>query len=407
MVSETKAVDFIIIGGGILGTAVAFIAADAGLSVLVLRLADAECPRADTLRNQGWLQSGIMYRPKDFNNDLRACAAFASRTFIAGQRMLKTCGIPLSTGNGILAASKETRIDEVRALSKELKFTQDEFRQLEADEVKEQIGAFANPKASYFAVPDAPFDEAGVLTFLRDGATAKGAVFVEVDDAVRLERRNGTVIVHLGENELESKLTLVTAGCGSFQLLGQLGEMLPHQLRRTPLLVSDRPSGLPADVYVDVDLGFSAVRHKCATTGVEHVVVGTRTHDQPTAYAFPDERKIPLKEQMDFASNLHPELARKLLPSRFTAGYEVMPLEGSGISQYEPWIKDFGDVVFASPGRATVAFMAATEVMDLMLSKVSGSKFDCIYQAGSKWAGHVAMHFNNVHYNFDDAEQPK
>lgn len=403
--SETKAVDFVIVGGGILGSAIAFLASSAGLGVVVLRLADTVRPRADTLRNQGWLQSGIMYRSKDFNNDLSACAVFANRTFFAGRRMLTTCGIPLSRSNGILSVSKETRIAEIRALSRELKFTQDEFRQLEGDEIKRQIGAFVDPKATYFAIPDAPFDEAGVLTFLRDQASAKGAVFVEVNNAVRLQRYKGAVIVRHGEHELELKLTLVTAGCGSFELISQLGETLPHQLRRTPLLVSDKPSGLPADVYADVDLGFSAVRHKCATTGAEYVVVGTRTHDQPTAFAFPDERRIPPKEQADFTSNLHPELARRLLPSRFTAGYEAMPPTGSEISQYEPWVEDYGDVVFASPGRATVAFLAATQVTDLMLEKASGSKFDCVYPAAAKWVGKIAMHYDNGQYNFDDAER--
>jgi glycine/D-amino acid oxidase-like deaminating enzyme len=56
-----KLVDFAIVGGGLLGTAVAALASAAGFGVLVIRLRDHIIPRADTLRNQGWLQSGIMY----------------------------------------------------------------------------------------------------------------------------------------------------------------------------------------------------------------------------------------------------------------------------------------------------------------------------------------------------------
>ena len=86
--ARTIDLDFVIVGGGILGTAVAALASQSGYRVLVLRLGDGGIPRADTLRNQGWLQSGLLYSMRDFSDEAEY-RALALRTFFGGREMLR------------------------------------------------------------------------------------------------------------------------------------------------------------------------------------------------------------------------------------------------------------------------------------------------------------------------------
>src|SRR5688572_32774600 len=88
--------DVAIVGGGILGVAIAALTAQKGYRVCVLRLNDQERPRADTLRNQGWLQSGFMYVGR-FEPDRTRGRTLARQMYFAGRRMLIDLDLPLPT----------------------------------------------------------------------------------------------------------------------------------------------------------------------------------------------------------------------------------------------------------------------------------------------------------------------
>lgn len=391
-----------------LGTAVAALASSAGLGVLVTRLRDHAVPRADTLRNQGWLQSGIMYPVSQFNGRDQY-ERFATQTFFAGRQMLRQCGIPIHEGNGILGVRDRARTDDLVDKSALLRFSKDEFRRLETDEVVTKLGELADDGMSYFHIPDVPFDEAGVLTYLREEAKRCGTEFIQVDEPVTLQRSNEIVRICCGEEIFESPLTLVTAGSGSFDLVDQVGGKLEGELRRTPLLVSDRPGCLPPGVFVDLERGFSAVRHPCAGLADGAAVVGTKARSQPAPRVAADERHIPLEEEQEFVKCLPPVLASRLLPARYTAGYEVIPRRVGGPTAYEPWIEDCGSVVFASPGRATVALMAANLTLARLLEKRSLTKpksFNLPSTGRINWAEPITMHFS-PDYDFDDSGRTK
>ncbi len=319
---ETGRFDFTIVGGGILGTAVAAVASAAGYGVLVLRMGDDDLPRADTLRNQGWLQSGVMSHITDFGSEA-AYAEFATRMFFSGRDMLADCGLPLSSGRGLVCVQRAERIEDLVRTSALLKFGQDEFRRLEPSEVESRLQEFADPNAVYFSIPDAPFDEAGVLTHLRTSAKSAGAEFLEVSSPVTLELRGNLIRIHFDHRTLESPVTLIAAGAGSFDLARQLGQRLDGELRRTPLLVSSNACPMPAPIFIDLDRSFSAVHHLCSGLSHGATVVGTKARRQPADFALPDRRRIPTAEQQELKDCLHPKLAERLLPGRFTAGYEV------------------------------------------------------------------------------------
>src|SRR4051794_26861417 len=84
---DDREFEFVIVGGGILGTTLAALSSTAGTPPLVLRLEDSGRPRADTLRNQGWLQSGLLYRRSDFvtSDEYRVVA---KKTFVGGRELL-------------------------------------------------------------------------------------------------------------------------------------------------------------------------------------------------------------------------------------------------------------------------------------------------------------------------------
>src|SRR5262245_62091902 len=102
--------DLAIVGGGILGLAVAMLASFRGNSVHVYRLSNQGKPRAEPLRNQGWLQSGLMYidkiAPKPWLGDPTYAPGrvLAQQMYRAGLSMLDDLNIPRPeiTQRGIL-----------------------------------------------------------------------------------------------------------------------------------------------------------------------------------------------------------------------------------------------------------------------------------------------------------------
>src|SRR4051812_21117722 len=110
--SATRNFSFVIVGGGILGSSLANFTAAAGHDCLVLRRPDGGSPNADTLRNQGWLQSGIMYPIHHFVDE-EAYATFATRTFFAGRDLLAMCGLPAPKAGGILGLRKEFHFEDL------------------------------------------------------------------------------------------------------------------------------------------------------------------------------------------------------------------------------------------------------------------------------------------------------
>ncbi|HEV7277072.1 MAG TPA: FAD-dependent oxidoreductase [Devosiaceae bacterium] len=401
--SKSRNFGFVIVGGGILGSALAALAAGAGMEPLVLRRADVSSPQADTLRNQGWLQSGIMYPISHFSSE-EAYRVFADKTYFAGRELLRAYGVPVPNGGGLLGVSGEFHLGQLARKRELLRLSDDEFGQLEAAEARRLMGPHYQEGSSYYRIPDGPFDEAAVLEHLRFDASEHGAMFCEVDAPVRLERSSDTVKVHFQDREIVTSTVVVTAGVGSFGLLAQCGIALNGELQRTPLVVGDAPVDMPAPIIVDLGLGFSAVQHPRGAALPAAVVMGTRTKSRHEGVA---ERIVSLADQDQFSRGVPPSFQPSLLNGRYTAGYEVIPKRDTGVSAYEPWIEVDGPVIFSSPGRATVAGLAARSLFDAVRARWSSQRHgrtssvdisDC-----SAWDRQIAMHYMPC-YTYNDAE---
>lgn len=396
---------FTIIGGGILGTGLAALAAMAGHPPLVLRLPDEERPNADTLRNQGWLQSGVIYRLKDFSSE-DDYVALANRTFFSGRSMLEECRLPHSPGRGIISVKNPKRIAELERKRDLLGVSSDEFHRLEVGEIPAGLKDVTDSGSVYYRIPDCPFDEAAVLEYLRNVARSYDADFVQLAEPVRLERDGSMTRIRYGDCVFDSPVTAIAAGAGSFELVRQIGRQLDGELRRTPLLVSHSPELVPCPVFVDLDRGYSAVKHVLADLPFGAAVVGTKAKLQPAPFAAAADRKVLETERVEFEEYLHPELRRTLLPGRFTAGYEVIPLRSTGVSAYEPWIVVFDNVLFASPGRATIGWSASQEALDHVIEMILAQSEQPVVHTPdpySSWQHPVQMHYMPT-YSFNDLE---
>src|SRR3954468_18113277 len=166
--STANSFSFVIIGGGILGSALAALAVGAGLDPLVLRLSDRIVPCADTLRNQGWLQSGLMYRYRDFADDAayRTCA---TRTEFAGRDLLATCGLPKCKDQGIVSVRNTARLEELDRKAALLGLGPDQYRRIASDEARARLGPWFDPSRAYLSISYCPFHVAGGLVLFGGG----------------------------------------------------------------------------------------------------------------------------------------------------------------------------------------------------------------------------------------------
>lgn len=397
--------DFLIIGGGILGTAVAFLAAEAGYGVIVVRLNDESRPRADTLRNQGWLQSGCIYKRSDFP-DVDTYLRVVRRTLTGGRDMLRGLGIPPSPERAVVRVQTGSKKHLEFEARRKLLRIQDISPVLKPDEAEKQIGpTLYEAGSTYYSTPDSPFDEALVVQRLRAQALDAGARFINLTAPVTLERGPSGLRVHIEGLIIEPPMTLIAAGAGTVRCLSDLGQPPMAELRQTPLMVycGDHAASLPP-IFIDFERGFSSVRHRTASVASgAAVVVGTKVH-RTIEFRQPEARRIESKDISDFKACLSDTFTSFLPEARFTAGFELIPLDKSR-SFLAPWIEDLTDVVLASPGRATLGWMAAREVFLLMLSKLSGAGRQRIEPVSAPpWECQIHMHFSD-HYSFTDAEE--
>lgn len=411
---SSKSIDLLIVGGGILGAAVAASAAMRGWAVHVLRLSDSERPRADTLRNQSWLQSGIMHM-EDFRRrgNREAGLVLARRMFVGGRRMLRDLEIPVpdDAQRGILCVKDRNQADNLKEDARELKISK-LVEELGAEEAASRLGALYDSSETYFTIPDVPFDEAAVLTRYRDIAVSEGAVFCEVDEPVEFAKAEdsacGFVVKAAGE-ELSARLTLAVSGAGNQVFFEQLGLEKPFSLQQTPLLVVPGTNITTAPIYADRSKRFSYVYQDTADEKCDGaMIVGTGVKRKGVAHCHPEERRILEEDVERFESVLPAPIKERLDGARYTAGREVIP-NSAAISFLQPWLEqsiEFPTLMFGFPGRATLSQVTAGMIIEKIAPSLSGNpktKREGVRPLGARpWSANVSMHYESV-YSFNDA----
>lgn len=405
-VPSSQNCDVAVIGGGILGLAIAALTARRGYRVSVFRMSDHGRPRADTLRNQGWLQSGLMY-VGHFDGDRRRGRALAAQMHAAGLRMLRDLDLPTPDGSefGLFRLRDDADAERLEADARELRLKG--VRRLEAELVRDRLGPVFED-GIFYAIPDVPFPEATVLNRLRRFAVEQGTNFIQVEAPIRLIRNENSesgVCVQYQNSTVLSRITIAAAGAGNFELLRSL-EIPPRMnLQQTPLLVVNNCLSITAPIFADRPRGFSFVRHLPEGEALPHgaLVIGTKV-DRIVPFALPDERTIDQEDINRFASHLPPVLRDYIKKGRFTAGYEVIPhaTERKYVEPWVEWVPEFPGLLLAMPGRATMGMFVARQVLDELERRLGQPQRSVSQREGAgRWDDNIFMHFH-PHYEFND-----
>ena len=408
--------DIAVVGGGIMGLGIAALASQRGFSVCLLRQSDKVRPHADTLRNQGWLQSGLMYVGRFRENRTRG-RVLARQMYVAGLTMLNDLGLPPPSTTGILRVGHEADADRLADDADALQLKQ--VQRLDLGTVRNQLGKVFE-EGIYYSIPDAPFPEAEVMRRLRMEAEREGVRFIQVNKPVRLIKDESTSEVgcqyclETGICHIKAQVTVAASGAGNCELLKDLG-IDPHMtLQQTPLLVVENTFGITAPIFADRTRGFSFVQHESGRDSISNgvLVVGTKV-EREVPFRLPDERVISQLDTKAFGGYLPPVLYDAVGTGRFTAGYEVIPEPSLGLQHVEPWInwvEDVPGLLLAMPGRATMGMFVARQALSQIedrLGKPTGiiTKHKNLIEVGVEtWNEDIRMHFQTP-YNFDDSEQ--
>jgi len=406
--------EIVVVGGGILGLAIAALASQRGYLVYLLRLSDAEKPSSETLRNQGWLRSGLL-DIKRSGADRHRSRHLARQMSAAGRRLLVDLGLPLpgDSEHGVVRLRDE---NEARLLEEDAHFLRmSGVDRLDPIFMKKRLGDIYED-GIFYSIPDSPFPEATVLTKLRDIAAAQGAQILQTSKPAHLVIDNKSesgvrVDFQLGsERQILSKATICAAGAGNLPLLEGLEIDSEMMLRQTPLFVLHDTSLTDVPIYADLARGFSFVRHPPEGSALPNgaLVIGTRVHQDNVPFVPYNERKIREEDRKQFVACLPPILQDRILNGSFTAGVEVIPAKKLGLQHIEPWV-DWVEGVPAllkvTPGRATMGMLVAHQVLTELEQRIGPPEKRRYARSRSRstWDDEIFMHYH-LKYDFDDSE---
>jgi glycine/D-amino acid oxidase-like deaminating enzyme len=410
MASHEVDTDCIVLGGGSVGTLVAMLCAEQGYRCLVFRLSDQGRPEAESLRNQAWLQSGALFTRVKGEEIIPSKLSLRLRT--QGRRLLSLLNLPEEGSRGLVrfpegAASEiETFIEDARELG-----LGRVVRRVADTDARRLTGPLYRKDTVCVEVPDAPFDEAGLLVTARARARAGGAQFIEVDSPVVLEPDPEAPqwrLVIGGEHFRAPRLVLA-AGIGNLKLLEGLGVEHDLSVRRTPLLVIPRTERVEAPILIDRSLKLAVARHGARARPPSGCLVAGVAVATPLPSSDLANRQIPREEWEKIYAALPPAFQPdQRAGHRFTCGYEVMR-EGPNRVRKEDLIVErvngFKNLVLALPGRATLAYRTAELVLEqlAMTAAAPTEKVPSTDWAGAgQWTGPIHLHHQSIYDGMDE-----
>lgn len=385
-----------------LGAWVSLRAAQQGYRVDCVRLSDSRAaggPRADTLRNQGWLQSGLRYARMDRDFLLQQ----ARRMWTTGSEMLNALHIERDTRGGVWRVSEE-RAKDISEAGEEMCIPEGQRRVLGATEAEVLLGPLYREGGVYMKTPETTFPEEEIVTEVRARARARGVEFQEAERPVELEVIEGQVIARMDELAIEAKVVVLAAGGGLARLLSQVGVCDYLEFRRTPLLVHEQAiEDCQVAVFQDNVSGrkYSLTNHQPKSEMSKGAVVVGTDFSNRSADLDPWAREISRDDWEQVLAGT-PDFLRE---GRCTTGFETFPARFSKQEEWLPdiWVpEDLKNVIVAIPGRATMAMTVADEVVERItkIFPIEGQFVDWESEinVGKNWGEPIHMHFQQ-HYS--------
>lgn len=393
-------VEILVIGGGITGLWLAWRYALRRYHVLCLRLSDEETPTSETLRNQGWLQSGGRYframtslvaqlesklsrpgpTPEERHDlDLKLATARDLRNsavdmHYSAAEMRREFGIPLekSSHQGIVRLREDDDWSQEMLRGQvdgNLSIPELGASGLELGIAESRLGPLYDPSGSYLATSERPFEEDRILATIRQKAQATRRTRIQVvDRPVALAWDDGDPLtadcVVSDGTRIRANRVFIAAGAGTAGLLTDLGSHGLLAIRKTPLLVGPIP-GQMAGLVLDERLRrFTLVGHQTADDCVGVVGVGPLEGDRPMDEKLSETQTGRLQVYGDGSRRVSRGIVARaqkrvedvfLASPRVTAGYEPVAEQEA---DWQSWIhvpKSRSNVVAVLPGRATFA----------------------------------------------------
>jgi glycine/D-amino acid oxidase-like deaminating enzyme len=390
-------VDLLIVGGGILGMSVAYLAAqeDRSRRILVCRMSDSREPFADTLRNQSWLQSGLRYvralQKKGF--DQHGAVAFARRMRASGRELHEKLGLPVPSGFGIV---RLVDTQDERNFVAEARLMGVPTRRLTVNDSSLLVGQLYEPGGIYYTTPEVVFDEARIMEELRHKFAGQ---VMELPQPISLQRGASHVVeVVVNGAVVPAPTTVLTAGAGSMPLMKSLGFSGRIEATQTPLavipapLLPHSPVAPQARVFVDRVHRFSAVSHAPSARFPQGASVLGAGYPQSFQFVPADQRRVPQVDWDDLWANLPPVLQAYRGQSRCTAGVEVGAVGRADVLPYVDVM--LPGLIVALPGRATLAMRVASDVVQRLPAPTTSV---ALSTGGVYWSDAIHMHHED-HY---------
>jgi len=380
-----------------------------GYHVLCLRLSDEGRPCAETLRNQGWLQSGGRYfrylslqvhsltadlARKDLDpserkrlqaalkktKDLRESAIdmhYSAREI--RQDFGTSLADPGARGVMRLRESEAWPEDLLQGhVGGNLWISELGAEHLAPDQAKKRLGPLFDPEGTYLSTSERAFEEDVLLEELRARALATRRARIRVlrDPAVLKwgDADRSNAICHCGGSQIRADRIFLAAGAGTPCLLADLGLPNPLTVQRTPLLVGRVPDALGSLVFEEHVRRFSLVSHPTSDGPVGVVGVGAQKGDEPMNEELSDAQLVRSEIYGVSSRRVSKEVGDRarsrvedifLTPPRVTAGYEPAVENEEDWSHWLHVPRRDTNVVVVLPGRATFASKAA----DLCVSR--------------------------------------
>jgi glycine/D-amino acid oxidase-like deaminating enzyme len=360
-------VEVLVIGGGIMGLWLTWRYSSLGYHVLCLRLSDEERPCAETLRNQGWLQSGGRYfrslslsvdsltskltqknlSPSERDQlkaklkkdkDLRASAV---DMHYSAQEIRQEFGISLADDSGLggvvrLREDETWPEDLLRGhVDGKLWIAELGAERLDSDQANQRLGQMFDPEGTYLSTGERAFEEDVLLEALRARtlSTRRARVRVLRDPAV-LEWGDAdhlNAVCNCEGGQVLADRVFLAAGAGTPCLLADLGLPITLKVQRTPLLVGRVPDTLGSLVLEERFRGYSLVSHPTPNGFVGVVGVGAQNSDEPMDEELSDAQLARSEIYGTSSRRVSKEVGDRarsrvrdvfLTPPRITAGYE-------------------------------------------------------------------------------------
>jgi uncharacterized membrane protein len=359
--------DLIINGGGVTGAILAYLAAKAGARVTLFRISDKNRPFADTLRNHGWMQSGLLYAvsiPRE-----------AARMRRWGKLMLDMFNVVPLPGPGIFRMASEARAEQFRQEAARLNIRVELYSEAEAQEI---VGAVHESGSHSFAVPDRPFNPAELVDSALIRAEIEGAEIIDLDpgcpvELVRESNAPNGFLVKVGDKLYGAGATVICAGAGTPRLLEQVGA--EHRIRvfRSTLLSVLGLNLCSAPLLVDLDTGLSLVRHPSQVMpGLYHDVIGARNRVPLTSQEA--GHRLVTQAEINDLLRLLPTSYREAVEMKgfkVNAGHKTEVLNEKGEATAAPLVeevkaKGISRLFVGLPGKATMGLWTAKQLMDLL-----------------------------------------